>query len=61
MLGRRNGDLVKRLSQDLNRGKETFLKRHGDLGEIGLQILRDAYVQVLAGGDAALLPESVVG
>jgi hypothetical protein len=55
-----DGDLVDRLSGDLSRGKETFLKRHGDLGEVGLQILHDAYVQVLAGGDGELLPESVV-
>ena len=51
-LGRRNGDLVKRLEEHLGRGKETFLRRHGDLGPTAIELLRDAYVQVLAGGDA---------
>jgi len=60
MLGRRNGDLVNRLGDNLDRGKETFLRRHGDLGPAGLDILHDAFVQVLAGGDAELLPRATV-
>jgi hypothetical protein len=55
MLGRRNGDLLDRLSDHLERGKETFLRRHGNLGPAGLAVLQEAYVQVLAGGDPQLL------
>lgn len=55
-LGRRNGDLLQRLEEHLGRGKDTFLRRHADLGETGIELLRDAYVQVLAGGDASLIP-----
>jgi hypothetical protein len=58
--GRRGGDLVQRLGDQIGRGKETFLRRHGSLGPTGLQILHDAYVQVLAGGDEALMPSSVL-
>jgi len=61
MLGRRNGDLEQRLSEHLVRGKETFVRRHGDLGTAGLEILRDAYVQVLAAGDRKLLSGAVFG
>ena len=50
VLGRRNGDLLKRLEEHLDRGKETFLRRHRDLGPAGLELLHEAYVQVLAGG-----------
>ncbi|MCP3978944.1 MAG: hypothetical protein GY716_06375 [bacterium] len=57
--GKRQGDLVERLGEHLGRGKEMFLKRHGDL-PTAKQILRDAYVEVLAGGDSALVPTSVV-
>jgi hypothetical protein len=58
--GRRNGDLVERLGPHLARGKETFLRRHGSLGPTGLQILHEAYVQVLASGDEQLMPSSVL-
>jgi len=60
MLGRRHGDLVERLGRHLGQGKETFLRRHGALGPTGLQILHEAYVQVLAAGNAELLPASVL-
>lgn len=60
MLGRRGGDLVQRLGDQLGRGKDTFLRRHGALGPTGLQILHDAYVQVLAAGDEGLMPSSVL-
>jgi len=59
VLGRRNGDLDRRLEEHLDRGKETFLRRHPDLGETGLDLLFDAYVQVLAAGDDKLIPPSV--
>ncbi len=55
-LGRKNGDLVKRLGDQLGRGKETYLKRHGDLGPLALTLLHEAYVQILAGGDSTLIP-----
>jgi hypothetical protein len=61
MLGRRHGDLIDRLGDNLDRGKETFLRRHADLGPAGLDILHDAFVQVLAAGDAHLLPRTAVG
>jgi hypothetical protein len=60
MLGRRHGDLVTRLGDHIGRGKETFLRRHGALGPAGLEILHEAYVQVLAGGNGELLPSSVL-
>ena len=60
MQGRRGGDLVQRLGDQIGRGKETFLRRHGSLGPTGLEILHEAYVQVLAGGDEALMPPSVL-
>jgi len=60
VLGRRNGDLADRLGDQLTRGKDTFMRRHGDLGPTGLRILHEAYVQVLAGGEGSLLPASVV-
>jgi hypothetical protein len=56
LLGRRNGDLADRLASQLGRGRDTFLRRHSDLGDEGLGLLHDAYVQVLAAGDPALLP-----
>ncbi len=55
-LGRKNGDLVKRLGDQLGRGKEAYLKRHGELGPLALTLLHEAYVQILAGGDATLIP-----
>jgi hypothetical protein len=60
MLGRRHGDLVDRLGDNLDRGKETFLRRHGDLGPRGLEILHDAFVQVLAAGEERLLPRTAL-
>jgi hypothetical protein len=60
LLGRKNGDLVARLDPHLRRGKETFLRRHGALGPAGLEILREAFVQVLAGGDEEQVPASVL-
>ena len=60
MLGRRNGDLSERIAEPLGRGKNTFLQRHGDLGTDGIQLLHEAYVQVLAAGDPALLPASLL-
>ena len=59
VLGRRHGDLGIRLEEHLDRGKETFLRRHAELGPTGLDLLHEAYVQVLAAGDSALIPESV--
>jgi hypothetical protein len=60
MLGRRNGDLAERLSEPIDRGREAFTRRHGDLGPTGIELLHDAYVQVLAGGDAALIPSKIL-
>ena len=60
MLGRSHGDLVGRLGDHLGRGKETFLRRHGSLGPTGLQVLHEAYVQVLAAGNEELMPRSVL-
>ncbi len=60
VLGRKHGDLIERLSTHLDRGKKTFLSRHGDLGPAGLQILHEAYVQVLAAGNDSLMPSSVL-
>jgi hypothetical protein len=60
MLGRRHGDLVERLGRHLSQGKETFLRRHGTLGPTALQILHEAYVQVLAAGNAEIMPASVL-
>ncbi len=58
LLGRRNGDLARRLAEPLARGRETFERRFAELGAEGREILHEAYVQVLAGGDPALLPLS---
>jgi hypothetical protein len=60
VLGRKDGDLAERLKESLARGKETFLRRHGDLGSPGLRILHNAYVQVLAGGEESLIPTSLL-
>ena len=60
MLGRREKDLVDRLGDQLGRGKSTFLKRHGAMGSAALEILHEAYVEVLAAGDGELLPVSVL-
>jgi hypothetical protein len=59
-LGRRHGDLATRLSEHLDRGKATFLRRHGELGPTALEILHEAYLQVLAGGKAELMPSNVL-
>ncbi|ANM31947.1 hypothetical protein ABI59_23855 [Acidobacteria bacterium Mor1] len=56
MLGRQNGDLAKRIGDHLNRGRETFMRRYSHLGPGGLEILHSAFVQVLAAGNAELLP-----
>jgi hypothetical protein len=60
MLGRQHGDLAGRLGEHLGRGKETFLRRHGSLGPTGLQVLHEAYVQVLAAGNEEIMPRSVL-
>ncbi len=60
MLGRREKDLVDRLGDQLGRGKATFLKRHGAMGSAAVEILHEAFVEVLAAGDEELLPVSVL-
>jgi hypothetical protein len=60
VLGQREGDLVERIGDQLGLGKQTFLRRHGALGPTGLQVLRDAYVQVLAAGKAELIPAAAL-
>ena len=60
ILGRREKDLADRLGDQLGRGKETFLKRHGAMGAPALEILHAAFVEVLAAGDEDLLPVSVL-
>jgi hypothetical protein len=56
MLGRKNGDLSERLGEHLGRGRDTFLRRHGELGPAGIELLHEAFVQVLAAGDGGLIP-----
>lgn len=58
LLGRRNRDLARRLAEPIERGRETFERRFSELGVQGRELLRDAYVQVLAGGDPTLIPDS---
>lgn len=60
VLGRQHGDLVARLGDQFGRGKEVFLRRHPALGAQGLEILHEAFINVLAGGDAKLVPRSVL-
>jgi hypothetical protein len=60
LLGQRNGDLVERLRDQLGLGKETFLRRHADLGPAGMALLHEAYVQVLAAGNAELIPAAAL-
>lgn len=60
VLGRRNRDLERRLGDHLERGREAFERRFHDLGSDGEEILREAYVQILAGGDSTLLPSTRV-
>ena len=55
LLGRRHGDLQRRMQDHLTRGRDSFRRRFPSIGHIGAEILRDAYVQVLAGGDEGLL------
>jgi hypothetical protein len=55
MLGRQHRDLVRRLGDDLERGRDSFRRRFPDLGDEGLTLLQEAYVQVLAAGDPSLL------
>jgi hypothetical protein len=60
VLGRKEGDLATRLQESIARGKETFQRRHGELGPEGLRILHSAFTEVLAGGQADLIPASVL-
>jgi hypothetical protein len=55
VVGRRQRDLSRRLGEQLQRGRDAFLQRFPDLGPDGMKLLDDAYVQVLAGGDASLI------
>jgi hypothetical protein len=55
MLGRQNGDLGERLAEQLHQGEQTFLRRFPDMGDEGVELLRDAYVQVLCAGDPEAL------
>jgi len=55
VVGRRQRDLASRLKEHIQRGREAFTRRFPDLGADGVKLLDDAYVQVLAGGDASLL------
>jgi hypothetical protein len=55
VVGRRQRDLAQRLHEQLQRGREAYSRRFPDLGADGAKLLDDAYVQVLAGGDATLL------
>jgi hypothetical protein len=54
--GRRNRDLFRRLEEQIDRGREAFERRFPDLGVPGMTFLHEAYVEILAGGDADLLP-----
>lgn len=56
IVGRRQRDLATRLAEPMKRGEESFLRRFPDLGRDGTRVLREAYVQVLAGGDDSLIP-----
>ncbi len=60
MTGRQEKDLADRLADQLGRGKSTFLNRHGAMGAAALEILHEAYVEVLAAGDEEILPVSVL-
>ena len=53
------GTTPERLGDHLGRGKATFERRHGELGATGLELLREAYIQILAGGDGSLIPTNV--
>jgi len=58
LAGRRQGDLHRRLKEHLDRGRDTFARRFPSLGDRGDRILHEAFVQVLAGGNAGLLPDT---
>ncbi len=58
MLGRKHRDLVKRLKDQLDQGSEAFQRRFPDIGPAGEEILRNAFVQVLAAGDRSLFSGS---
>jgi hypothetical protein len=55
VVGRRQRDLARRLGEQFQRGRDAFSHRFPDLGPEGMKLLDDAYVQVLAGGDASLI------
>jgi hypothetical protein len=55
LIGRSRRDLALRLEGALARGRESFLRRFPDLGAPGLALLDEAYVEVLAAGDASAL------
>jgi hypothetical protein len=55
VVGRRQRDLARRLGEQFQRGRDAFAQRFPDLGPDGMRLLDDAYVQVLAGGDASLI------
>ena len=55
VVGRRQRDLARRLGEQFQRGRDAFAQRFPDLGPEGMKLLDDAYVQVLAGGDASLI------
>lgn len=56
LLGRKHRDLSTRLADPIEQGRATFSRRFPDLKDEGIRILEEAYLQVLAGGDASLLP-----
>lgn len=58
LMGREHRDLAQRLGDQIDRARDTFKRRFGDMGHEGLDLLQDALVQVLAAGDATLLPSS---
>ncbi len=55
VVGRRQRDLARRLGEQFQRGRDAFSHRFPDLGPEGMKLLEDAYIHVLAGGDASLL------
>ena len=55
VLGRQHRDLARRLGEDLERGRDSFRRRFPDLGDEGMTLLQEAYIQVLAAGDPSLL------
>jgi hypothetical protein len=59
LIGRRNRDLRRRLGDQMDRGRESFGRRFSDLGAAGVRMLEDAYVEVLAAGDEALIRPAV--